>query len=470
MQRGTPAGDCHRTPPGAAPAGSAGPGPRARGSLAEVAAVFLRLGVLAFGGPAAHIAMMREELVVRRRWLDERRFLDLLSVTHLIPGPNSTELAIHLGCERAGWRGLIVAGACFITPAALIVLALAHLYVTYGATPQAGWFLYGIKPVILAIVSHALWGLGRAVLRGRGLAPVVLAAIVLALYLANVHELVLLFGAGIAQAARRRAGRLREVAGGLLAVPWMARDGAAGITQGPCATVPPGTGDLGNPGWSLLGAVGPGSPAGSNSWSLAARGAGALLTGGALAAGAGGAAVPFSLGTLFLTFLKIGAVLYGSGYVLLAFLRNDFVLRLGWLTDDQLLDAVAVGQFTPGPVFTTATFVGYLTGGWPGAVVATAGIFLPSFLFVAAIRPLAGRLRRSPVTSDVLDGINVASLALMAGVTLQLARQGLVDGLTGVLFVGALVLLFRTRLNSAWLILAGAVVGLAAAAFRGTWA
>ncbi|HEY8394684.1 MAG TPA: chromate efflux transporter, partial [Thermaerobacter sp.] len=335
-----------------------------------MAAVFLRLGCLAFGGPAAHIAMMREELVVRRRWLDERRFLDLLSVTHLIPGPNSTELAIHLGYERAGWRGLVVAGACFILPAALMVLALAHVYTRYGATPQAGWFLYGIKPVILGIVAHALVGLGRAVLGGRaGMAVrAALAAAVLVLYLVGVHELLLLFGAGIFYTIARRAGRARAAAGGWLAVPaaWSPPAGAPaeptpGAGPAPARLVPPGTG--------------------------------ALLTGTTLATGGGAAAVPFSLSTLFLTFCKIGAVLYGSGYVLLAFLRNDFVLRLGWLTDRQLLDAVAVGQVTPGPVFTTATFVGYLTGGWAGAAAATVGIFLPSFLFVAAIRPLADRLR-----------------------------------------------------------------------------
>lgn len=399
--------------------------------------MFLRLGVLAFGGPAAHIAMMREELVVRRRWLDERRFLDLLSVTHLIPGPNSTEMAIHLGYERAGWRGLVVAGACFILPAALMVLALAHLYATYGTTPQAGWFFYGVKPVILAIVAHALWGLGRSALAVREGITVraVLTGSVLVLYLAGVHELVLLFGAGIFHAVARRAGRARAGAGGWLAAPapWSSPAGPTAETT-----------------WG----------AGLEPGRLIPPGAGALLTGTALAAGGGAAAVPFSLSTLFLTFLKIGAVLYGSGYVLLAFLRNDFVLRLGWLTDQQLLDAVAAGQVTPGPVFTTATFIGYLAGGWAGAAVATAGIFLPSFLFVAAIRPLAERLRRSPVLSAALDGLNVVSLALMAGVTWQLARQAMSELWTAGLFGVALITLGRTRLNSAWLIVAGAAVGL----------
>jgi len=415
---GTPPPDGTEAPPGArtgvpSPAGSPEPAPRKQGNLAEVAAVFLRLGILGFGGPAAHIAMMREEVVVRRRWLDEGRFLDLLSVTHLIPGPNSTELAIHLGYERAGWRGLVVAGSCFILPAALTVLALAHLYSTFGATPEANRFLYGVKPVILAIVARALWGLGRSMLGDREGAPVraALAAAVLVLYLTGVHELALLFGAALAYAAARRAGR----------------------TPGAAVT------------------------------SLSATGARPRLAAALLAAGSGAAMVPYNPGTLFLTCLKIGSVLYGSGYVLLAFLRNDFVLRLGWLTDGQLLDAVAVGQVTPGPVFTTATFVGYLAGGWTGAAAATAGIFLPSFLFVAAIRPLADRLRHWPLTSDLLDGLNVTSLALMAGVTLQLARQALVDGPAVALFAGALVLLARARVNSAWLILAGAALGMAAA-------
>ena len=430
----------------------------ARSNLREVAAVFLRLGVLAFGGPAAHIAMMQDELVRRRRWLDEQRFLDLLSITHLIPGPNSTELAMHLGMERAGWRGWLAAGACFILPAAVMVGILAHVYTVYGRTPVAERLLEGVLPVVLAIVVQALWSLGRTVFRpparpkaastggarpgpvdGRGsqaptargqaaaparagtawagVARAALALVTLALYLAGVHELLLLLAAAAlwgGAAALRRQPRQR-----------------------PRRRPPQPALGIG-----VLGAAG-------------GPGVGSLLL-----AAAGTSPVPFSLGTLFLTFLKIGSVLYGSGYVLLAFLQRDFVQRLGWLTERQLLDAIAAGQFTPGPVFTTATFVGYVTGGWAGAAVATLAIFLPAFAFVAAIRPLTDRLRRSPVLASALDGLNVASLALMAGVTWQLARTAVFNLWTAGLFAAALLLLGRTRLNSAWLIAAGAATGL----------
>ncbi|ADU50365.1 chromate transporter, chromate ion transporter (CHR) family [Thermaerobacter marianensis DSM 12885] len=444
-----------------------------RSTLGEVVAVFFRLGVLAFGGPAAHIAMMQDELVRRRRWLDEQRFLDLLSITHLIPGPNSTELAMHLGMERAGWRGWLAAGACFILPAALMVGVLAHLYAVYGRAPVAVRFLEGVLPVVLAIVVQALWGLGRTVFRapepgaaegtGRPRPAAALAAraglavTALALYWAGVHELLLLLAAAVAWggaaavARRRRRGlsAMAMVAGAL---------GTAGLAGAGVTRLAEAAGAAGSAGSARF----PGAAAAGGSLDAASLAAAAGATGsGSLAVLAAAApAVPFSLSTLFLTFLKIGSVLYGSGYVLLAFLRRDFVERLGWLTDRQLLDAIAVGQFTPGPVFTTATFVGYLTGGWAGAAVATAGIFLPSFVFVAAIRPLADRLRRSPVLAAALDGLNVASLALMAGVTWQLARTAVFNLWTAGLFAAALVILGRTRLNSAWLIAAGAVIGL----------
>jgi chromate transporter len=374
-----------------------------------VAAVFLKLGTTAFGGPAAHIAMMRDEVVVRRKWLSDQRFLDLLGLTNLIPGPNSTEMAIHLGYLRAGWPGLLVAGACFILPAAVIVGVLAAAYVAYGSTPQADWLLYGVKPVILAVVLQALVGLARTAVAtplaaGWG-------ALTLALYLLGVHELALLFGGGVLFALAKR--------------PWVR------------------TAD-----WTTLTSVA--AVGGAGLWAAAQGAAGAL------------AAAPVSLAGLFGVFLKVGAVLYGSGYVLLAFLRRDLVERLGWLSDRQLLDAVAVGQFTPGPLFTTATFVGYVLAGLAGAVVATVGIFLPSFVFVAAVHPLAHRLRRSPWTSALLDGVNVASLALMAGVTVQLARAALVDPFTVLLAAGAAGVLLRWRLNSAWLVGAGAALGVLA--------
>jgi len=372
------------------------------GRVGEVTRLFLKLGVIAFGGPAAHIALMREEVVRRRKWVSDERFLDLLGMTNLIPGPNSTEMAIHLGYLRAGWPGLLLGGACFIVPAMLIVLALAWLYVHYGTTPAASAALYGITPVIIAVVVQAMWALARTAVKGRLLAAVGVSVLVLALFGAN--ELGLLLGGGlVVMALRAGAERRRALASrlALLAVP------AAGV---PVA----------------------------------------------------GAAVGVSLATLFFTFLKIGSVLYGSGYVLLAFLRNDFVDRLGWLTDRQLLDAVAVGQFTPGPVFTTATFVGYVVAGWTGAFLATLAIFLPSFVFVAASHPLIPRIRGSRLTSCFLDGVNVAALGLMAAVTWQLARAAIIDAFTAALAIAAGALLLGTRINSAWLVIGGAVAGLLA--------
>lgn len=334
--------------------------------------------------------MMRDEVVRRRGWLSDQQFLDLLGATNLIPGPNSTEMAMHVGSVRAGLAGLVVAGLCFITPAAVLVGTLAALYVRYGTTPQASWVLYGIKPIIIAIVLQALWALGRSALRTPPLAAIAGGAF--GLYLVGVNELVLLASAGVA---------------------------ALFLLRG---TILPGL---------------------------------ALL---ALPAAVGGAA--FSLLRMFLLFLKTGAVLYGSGYVLLAFLRGDFVARLGWMTDQQLLDAVAIGQFTPGPVLTTATFVGYLLGGIPGAALATIGIFLPGFIFVALSHPVIPRLRRSRTAGAVLDGVNAAALGLMAGVTLQLARAALVDVWTALLTLAAAVVLVRTKVNSVWLVGFGAGAGL----------
>jgi len=376
--------------------------PAQSGSLAEVARLFFKLGVIGFGGPAAHIAMMREEVVRRRRWVSDERFLDLLGMTNLIPGPNSTEMAIHLGYVRAGWPGLLLGGSCFIVPAVLIVLTLAWLYVHYGATPAATSALYGVIPVIIAVVAQAIWALGRTAVKG--LLPAALGIVVLALSLAGLNELALLFGAGAALMLVRLA-RRPAAAAALVAAA------------------------LGLPGIAL--------------------GQGAV-------AGAG-----VTLGTLFLTFLKIGATLYGSGYVLLAFLRNDFVHRLGWLSDRQLLDAIAVGQVTPGPVFTTATFVGYVLAGWTGAVLATVAIFLPSFVFVALSHPLLPRIRGSRGAGAFLDGVNVAALGLMAAVTWQLARSAITDWFTAALAVASGVLLIRWRVNSVWLIIGGAAAGLA---------
>ena len=375
-----------------------------RSRLMDVAALFLKLGLTAFGGPAAHIAMMHGEVVKRRKWLDEQRFLDLFGAANMIPGPSSTEMAIYLGFQRAGWPGLVLGGVCFIMPAMLIVLALAWMYVRFGAMTEANRLFYGIKPVVIAIIAQALWGLGPKAVKNvlTGFVGVT----VTALYLLGANVIVLL------------------VAGGLVVVLGESIRGwrESGSARGFLPFI----------GWSLPVA----------------------------------AVAPFSLPLLFVTFLKIGAVLYGSGYVLLAFLRADFVTGLGWLTDRQLVDAIAIGQITPGPVFTTATFIGYLLGGMPGALLATLGIFLPSFIFVAVSSPIIPRLRNSPYTSRLLDGVNVASLGLMAGVTLQLAQTALVDPFTIAIALVSALLLIRFRVNSTWLIAGGAVAGLASALWR----
>jgi chromate transporter len=365
------------------------PAPRATGGdpsparLRELARVFLLLGSTAFGGPAAHIAMLEDQAVTRRRWLSRERFLDYLSAANLIPGPNSTELAIHIGYHRAGWAGLVVAGLCFILPAALIVTALAWAYLRFGALPELQGVLTGVKPVVIAVVLQAIWRLGRSALRTPLLST--LAIVAAAAALTGLNELVVL--------------------------------GATGVLA------------------ALLGARPRATAASVLLWPL------------------------------FWFFAKVGAVLYGSGYVLLAFLQNGLVVQRGWLTETQLLDAIAIGQVTPGPVFTTATFVGYLVAGLPGAVVATLGIFLPAFVFVAISGPLIPRLRRSALASALLDGVNVASLALMAVVTLQLARTAIVDLPTLLLALGSAALLLTTRLNSAWLMLAGALTGLGLSAW-----
>jgi chromate transporter len=390
-------------------------------SLAELAGLFFKLGTIAFGGPAAHIAMIEDEVVRRRRWLTREEFLDYLGATNLIPGPNSTELAIHIGHARAGWPGLLVAGACFILPATVIVAVIAWAYVRFGTLPEIKAVLYGIKPVVIAVVVQALWGLGRTALKTRALFVLGGAAVLAAAL--NVHELLILFGAGLIMAVWR----------------WVTAPGPQ------------------HPAWLSVGATH------DLTQSVASSTRGAVRVATVAAGGASiAAAAPFGLWPLFWTFAKIGAVLFGSGYVLLAFLRADLVERLGWLTERQLLDAVAVGQVTPGPVFTTATFVGYLLGGTPAAMVATVGIFLPAFIFVALSGPLVPRLRRSPTAGAVLDGVNVASLALMAVVTWQLGRAALVDSLAIVIAATSAVLLLRFRVNTAWLVFGGALMGVIA--------
>lgn len=358
--------------------------------------MFGLLGIIGFGGPAAHVALMRREVVDRRRWLNAERFADLLGITNLLPGPNSTELAMHIGRDRAGRVGVLVAGLAFILPAAVIVGVLAAFYVAAGSSPAGVSLLYGIKPVIIAVVAVAILQLGRTALRGPLRLAIALAAAILAI--AGVNELLLLAGGAAAMALGR------GLPGG---VDWLAR-----------SALP----------LSL--------------------------------AGAGVAATAVSLPLLFATFLKIGATLYGSGYVLVAFLRADFVDRLGWITDRQLLDAVAIGQVTPGPLFTTATFVGYLVAGPAGAVIATIGIFLPAFALVALVGGLAARMRERPGTAALLDGVTAAALGLMAAVSLELGGAAIVDPLTLALALGgAILLLFRVP--SVWIVVAGALVGLA---------
>jgi chromate transporter len=368
--------------------------------MRELALAFLRLGTTAFGGPAAHIAMMEDEFVRRRAWLTREAFFDLVGAAGLIPGPNSTEIAIYIGYRRAGWRGLLVAGVCFILPAALMVTAIAWGYTRYGRLPAVGGVLYGIKAVIIAIIAQALIAFARtAITSGWGFALGVAAATASAL---GAPPVLVLLAAGVVSAATRLPPRRRVAA---LAGP------------------------------SALGA--------------------SVVT-----------AAPVGLVKLFFVFAKIGAIVFGSGYVLLAFLRADLVEGTHWLTESQLIDAVAVGQFTPGPVFTTATFIGYLVAGVPGALVATVGIFLPSFLLVAASGPLIPRLRRSRIAAAFLDGVNVASLALMAVVGAQLGRAAIVDIPTALLALGSAIALLWWRVNSAWLVLGGAVVAAVIRAHR----
>lgn len=372
-----------------------------RHRLLELMRVFFRLGTVAFGGPAAHIAMMDDEVVKRRQWMSRETLLDLIGVTNLLPGPNSTELAIHIGFERARWKGLFVAGGSFILPAMTLVWVLSALYVRYQTVPEVGWLLYGIKPVIVAVVLQALWKLGKKAAKDGPTTVVGFGAI--AAYFTGINEIVLLLLAGLIvmliknwrNRGNARMGLLLPISGSLAQV---------GSTAATVASV----------GWAGV----------------------------------------------FLFFLKIGCVLYGSGYVLLAFLQRDLVEQQQWLTSQQLLDAIAIGQITPGPVFTTATFIGYLLAGNAGAIAGTVGIFLPAFLLVGIVNPWVPKIRRSPWASGFLDGVNAGSLGLMAGVTYTLARAAIADGFTVGLAILSALLVFRFKVNSAWLVLAGGGGGL----------
>ena len=373
-----------------------------KASLLEVCLVFLRLGTLSFGGPAAHIAMMENEFVQKRQWLERGKFLELVGASNLIPGPTSTELAIYIGYLKAGWPGLIGAGVIFILPAMLIVLFLAHIYVLYGELPQVSFALYGVKPVIVAIIAQAIWNLGKTAVKD--VPSGLIGGMALGLSFFVVNPLFLLMLSGVAMIAIKRAHKIKM---NVFFAPLLA---LVDVTK--------------------------------NEAVQAAAGA------------------KLSLAALFVTFFKIGAVLYGSGYVLLAFLWKDFVQNYQVLTSQQLLDAVAIGQVTPGPVFTTATFIGYVIAGIPGAIVATIAIFLPSFVFVPVISIFLSKIKNSAIASDFLAGVIVASLALMASVTWTLAMSSVIDWLTALLAMLSCIAIFKYRVNTTWLIFGGGAIGI----------
>jgi chromate transporter len=370
--------------------------------LFELALIFLKLGTIGFGGPAAHIAMMEDEFVRKRGWISSEDYLDRVAAASVIPGPSSTEVGIFIGRSLRGTAGLVVAGCCFIIPAAVLVTVIAAAYVRFGSLPQVEGILHAIKPAVIAIILQAVWKLGRTAAKTSALVAIGVCSI--GLNLSGVSPLLVLAFAGAGSALFYLGGRRRT--------------SAALCCFGITTIVPV----------SLI----------------------ALTT---------AAEVPVRLGRLFLSFLKIGSVVFGSGYVLLAFLRSEFVAHLHWLSEKQLIDAVAVGQFTPGPVFTTATFIGYLVAGFPGAAVATVGIFLPGFLFVAVSGPLIPKIRRSAAAGAVLDGVVVGSLALMVVVAWELGRASVTDWLTVLILVVSMIGVFRFGINSAWLIFGAGVVG-----------
>lgn len=357
-------------------------------SLNALAKLFLKLGLIGFGGPAVHIAMMEEEVVRKRKWMHHQHFLDLVGATNLIPGPNSTELTMHIGHERAGTKGLIVAGLCFILPAVIITGILAWLYSEYGRLPEVQPFIYGIKPAIIAVIFITMIYLGRQALKSLTLGVIGFTAVIAVLL--GVNEIFVLFAAGFT---------------GLLLVAGREKDKTLFV----------------------------GFPI-------------ALLT-------------AMSPQQLFLVFLKIGAILYGSGYILFAFLDAELVAK-GLLSKQQLIDAIAVGQFTPGPVFSSATFIGWQLGGFGGAVMASIGIFLPSFLFVALLNPIIPRLRKSALMSGFLDAVNIASVAIILAVLVEMGRETLLDWRTVLIALVSAVVTFRFRkLNTAFIILGGALAG-----------
>jgi len=385
--------------------------------LGEIARAFLRLGFVAFGGAAAHIGLMEEEFVRRRKWLSREEFLDRLGAVNLLPGPTSTEMAIYLGELRGGFPGLLVSGACFILPAALMTLGLGWAYMKYGALPELAGVLWGVKPVVVVLLAQAVWSLAKAALKAREL--VFLAALVLGLAAMHVPTLALLIGTGVAWIVANRFGRRPDAAVVLTAA---VRSEALSLATGAHGE---------NTAQAAVAAIGGVSPF-----------------------------LGLTTAGVFLYFLKIGALLFGSGYVLLAVLREDLVTRLHWLSQTQLLDAIAVSQATPGPFFTVATFIGYVLAGWHGAGVATLGMFGPAFTYVALTAKVLPKMRRSPNAGAFLDGVNAAAAALMAFVGIEFAREVVTTPPALVIGAAAAVLVFRYKVNSAWAVLGGAVTGL----------
>ena len=402
--------------------------------LRELAALFLKLGCIGFGGPAAHIALMEEEVIRKRQWITRQQFLDLLGAANLIPGPTSTEMAISVGFVRGGWLGLCIAGASFILPAALITAGFAWAYVNFGSLPQAASLLAGIKPAVVAIIAVAISRLGKAAVKDLPLAGLGLAA--LAAFFLGLNPIAILFGGGILGMVVKRSSDFL-------------RPGGTRMVAGIFAGMFTGFGSRTAP-----------RPA---TWATVLR---SFAVFGAASAAAAPVAAKVSLGRIALFFLKVGAVLYGGGYVLLAFIDQGLVHQHAWLTQQQLLDSVAIGQFTPGPVLSTATFIGYLLGGAPGAAVATVAIFLPSFFYVALLAPVLFKLRQSPWMAAFLDAVNVCAIALMIGVTVRFAQDALRAWPAWVIAAVAAAVLLRWKLSPAWVVLAGGIAGLALAALR----
>ena len=388
------------------------------GRLRELAVLFLKLGSISFGGPAAHIALIENEIVHKREWITLQQFLDMVGAANLIPGPTSTETAITVGFVRAGWAGLCVAGASFILPAALITGAFAWMYVRFGSLPQATSVLVGIKPAVLAVIVIAIWRLGKTAVKDPGMG--LLGMLALAAFLFDVNPILILFGGGLLGILARRPSGLG--AGALIAA--MPR----------------------------------------RNWFRSSLRFAGYAASGSIAAET--LALRPSTSQIGLFFLKVGSVLYGGGYVLLAFLEQGLVQQHAWLTRQQLLDAVAIGQFTPGPVLSTATFIGYILGGVPGAVVATIGIFLPSFFFVALLAPVLFRLRQSVWIATFLDSVNVSAVALMAGVTVRLGIDALRGWPAILISLASLAVLLRWKISPAWIVLGGGIAGLLLASVR----